>query len=127
MPIIYRQWISRDQLRSNPDILYVFGDNAARQGLGGQAAAMRGEPNAVGVATKWRPASSPDAYFTDEDYLEATQIIINDLQPVYQHLLNQGTVIWPKDGIGTGLSQLPQRAPQIWALLEQARLELESI
>ena len=88
---------------------------------------MKSEPNAVGVATKWRPAQDDEAYFTDEDYLEATQIILADLQPVYEHLKQGGLVIWPMDGIGTGLSQLPQRAPQIWAFLEQARFELEGL
>lgn len=127
MPLIYRKWISRLDLRANPEILYVFGDNAARKGFGGQAEAMRGEPNAVGVVTKWRPAMTDDAFFNDEDYLEATHLILADLQPVYEHLCKEGTVVWPQDGIGTGLSQLPQRAPRIWELLEQARRELQEI
>lgn len=127
MPIAYQRVILRDHLRANPTNLYVFGDNAKREGLRGQAEAMRGEPNAVGVATKWRPAAAEDAFFTDADYLEATTLILADLQPVYRHLLNQGTVIWPMDNIGTGLSQLSKKAPRIWTFLEQARMELESI
>lgn len=127
MPLTYRKWISRDQLRAEPTTLFVFGDNAVRQGLGGQAAHMRNEPNAVGVVTKWRPSMAPDAFFTDEDYLEASHLIIQDLTPVYHHLLDGGNVVWPQDGIGTGLSQMPQRAPLIWELLEQARRELQAI
>jgi hypothetical protein len=127
MPIAYQRLILRHHLQANPTTLFLFGDNTARTGLGGQAGAMKSEPNAVGVATKWRPAQDDEAYFTDEDYLEATQIILADLQPVYEHLKQGGLVIWPMDGIGTGLSQLPQRAPQIWAFLEQARFELEGL
>jgi hypothetical protein len=33
--------------------------------------------------------------------------------------------VWPEDGIGTGLAQLQQRAPRIWAQLEAWRAELE--
>ena len=32
--------IKRDKLKSNPDILYLFGDNLLRKGLGGQAKEM---------------------------------------------------------------------------------------
>ena len=41
------------------------------------------------------------------------------------HIETGGKIIWPEDGIGTGLAQLPERAPRIWKLLEQVRLTLE--
>jgi hypothetical protein len=54
MPIVFRQWITP---------FYVFGDNGRRIGFGGQAKEMRGEPNAIGVATEWVPTNRPNAFF----------------------------------------------------------------
>jgi hypothetical protein len=51
--------IYRRDLRANPESLYLFGDNTKRVGIGGQAREMRGEPNAVGIATKNAPGSYP--------------------------------------------------------------------
>ena len=36
-------------------------------------------------------------------------------------------VVWPMDGIGTGLSQLSDNAPKVWESLENARKELEAV
>ncbi len=40
-------------------------DSVQRHGLAGQAKEMRGEPNAIGVATKWAPSTNPKAFFDD--------------------------------------------------------------
>ncbi len=53
--VIRQRIITRAEVRANPDRYYVFGDNMTGTGYGGQAAQMRGEVNAVGVPTKWRP------------------------------------------------------------------------
>ena len=55
--------ISRAYVRANRDKLFLFGDNLERRGFGGQAAAMRGEPNAVGIPTKKKPSYAGDAFF----------------------------------------------------------------
>lgn len=121
MPVVFQKMISREDLRRNEDILYVFGDNTVRRGMGGQAGAMRGERNAVGVATKSVPSTHPDAYFGEEpEQVEAQiRIIDEDMKPLFDKVKTGGIVIWPTDGIGTGLSELPQRAPSTFAYLEQ--------
>lgn len=121
MPVVFQKMISREDLRRNEDILYVFGDNTVRRGMGGQAGAMRGERNAVGVATKSVPSTHPDAYFGEEpEQVEAQiRIIDEDMKPLFDKVKTGGIVIWPSDGIGTGLSELPQRAPSTFAYLEQ--------
>ena len=48
-------WITREDLRANPDIIYVYGDNAAREGQRGLARQMRHEPNAHAVSVSWGP------------------------------------------------------------------------
>jgi len=127
MPIIYQKFILRTDLQANPEQLYVFGDNVQRVGMGGQAAYMRGEPNAVGVATKWTPSGDPAAYFADTDMSKVKQIWIEDTERLVNHLLEGGTVVWPEDGIGTGLSDVPARAPKLWEWMEQFRADLELI
>lgn len=125
MPLFYQKMIRREDLRANPGVLYVFGDNVARYGLLGQAAAMRGEPNAIGVATKWQPRRHLDAHFNDADFDKIMQIIYDDLCPVSDALHQRKVVIWPSDGIGTGLSSLSVVAPRVWKQLDEFRTQLE--
>ena len=68
MPLIRQKWITRDDLKSNRNQIYVFGDNMIREGYGGQAAAMRGEPNSFGIPTKWLPTNDTKAFFTDTEW-----------------------------------------------------------
>jgi hypothetical protein len=111
MPIELQQWITRQDLRANPDKIYVFGDNVQRSGLGGQAKEMRGEPNAIGVVTKWAPSMVARAFFDDT---AACKVLVERDLLVVQRALDRGrTVVVPADGIGTGLSRLPQYAPNL--------------
>lgn len=118
MPVIYQKFIFRADLKANPDVLYLFGDNTMRQGYGGQAKEMRGEPNACGVATKLTPTSGSNAYFDDADYKENVRVIAKDLRRAFQHRNAGGLVVIPLDGLGTGLSELPTRAPETNLTLE---------
>lgn len=120
MPIRFQKWITRQDLRDNPDTLYVFGDNLIRVGMGGQAKAMRGEPNALGIPTKATPYD-----FADDRYLgifarEMGQAFIS----LHAKLAAGGNIVWPEDGIGTGLAELEIRAPLVWNLLENLRRNL---
>ena len=63
-----RQFITREYVRANRDKLFLFGDNLERRGFGGQAAAMRREPNAIGIPTKKSPSYRDDAFFSDEEF-----------------------------------------------------------
>lgn len=109
MPILFRDGlISRNDLRSNPNTFFVFGDNMTRVGLGGQAASMRGEPNAIGVATLYAPGKC----YRDGD-LGALIETTNDLLCIASVLFHGGTVVVPSAGIGTGLARLPQSYPAL--------------
>lgn len=113
--------ITRKMLRDSPDTLFVFGDNMNRIGFGGQAREMRGEPNAVGIPTKWYPAIHSKAFFTDADLLKVKAQIDEAFSRITSHLAAGGEVIWPKAGVGTGLADLKNRAPKIWAYIEGMR------
>lgn len=110
--IIFVDWIARAMVQSKPEARFVFGDNLERFGLGGQAASMRGEPNAIGVATKRRPGASSRDYFTDAD-TDALAAIDADIDCVAAALAEGRDVYIPFDGLGTGLSELPTRAPAL--------------
>ena len=117
MPVIFQKHIDREDLRRNPSVLYVFGDNMAKKGYGGQARAMRGERNAVGVATKYSPY---DPFTSDPvDIVLQNQRIDDDMKPLFEHVKAGGIVIWPADGIGTGLADLANRAPETMDYLKE--------
>ena len=129
MPLIRQKWITRDDLKSNRNQIYVFGDNMIREGYGGQAAAMRGEPNSFGIPTKWLPTNDTKAFFTDTEWKTGSVVwwtlvgAFNNLREI----LKQGhTVVIPTDGLGTGLSRLPELAPTIASYIDSSIAVLES-
>ncbi len=122
--LIYQSHIVRRDLRGHPDRLYVFGDNLARTGLGGQAREMRSEPNAVGIPTKKSPSMVASAFLSDGDWDNWIGIVRRDVGRLLAH---KGTIVWPANGIGTGLAELTRRSPKIYGailMLERVLLEL---
>jgi hypothetical protein len=109
-------------VRADGDTLYVYGDNMQGRGMGGQAAAMRGEPNTIGVSTKWAPERRESAYFTDDDLQnrDVWHAIHGAFQGMRDALAAGRNVVIPADGLGTGLAELPTRAPKIHAMIEVA-------
>lgn len=102
-PLIIRQHrIYRRDLQNNPNAIFVFGDNARRVGLGGQAREMRGEPNAHGIATLHAPGQpyQPGEIETALRIIDADIRALLDRQP--------SVIIWPSDGVGTGLARMPR-------------------
>lgn len=133
--------IKRLDLRDNPNITFLFGDNVAdlrkpfdlRVGKGGQAAEMAGEPNAVGIPTLWKAPNGTDesAYFSDstipgEKYAEIKAIIdkafaeVKPGQSVVVPVNNKGEI-----SLGTDRAQLPQRAPSLLKYIDSKVRELE--
>jgi len=120
MPVLLQMIIRREDLRRNPRVLYVFGDNVMRKGLGGQAAEMRFEPNGVGVATKYRPDLSPPAFFREDDRAIERQktLIDDDMAPLFEHVKKGGIVVWPTRGIGTERADLQIKSPTTFDYLQ---------
>src|SRR4051794_5258668 len=118
MPIEIQQTYLRESIRANPSKIYVFGDNMERRGFGGQALEARGEYNAVGIPTKWKPRSEPDAFFKDSDLDFVQPIILGEFRKLYWYLKKGYTIVWPSDGIGTGRAQLQTKAPAIAKLID---------
>jgi hypothetical protein len=99
-----------------------------RKGRGGQAAEMRDEPNAIGIPTKWKPAQTEEAFFSDAAWnnLDVKSAIENAFRKLEAHLSSGKDVVLPADGIGTGLAQLPSRAPRLFARMEKWFAVLEA-
>lgn len=131
MLVIKQHRIYRKDLQNNPDILYIFGDNLQRMGYGGQAAEMRDEPNAFGIATKRSISHDyPNDYFFDNQR-DAKGIIDNEFRRLNLFLLtDEGhykAIVIPSDGIGTGLSRLPETAPKLLKYIDKKLKELEKL
>ena len=121
-------WVTRDQVKENPNVIFVFGDNMSQEGLGGQAGAMRHRPNSVGVPTKWFPSMHDHAFFKDSDFHEQSivRVRIEGAFHMLRKAIDRGIdVVIPVDGLGTGLSELPTRAPQINQYIEALIANLE--
>lgn len=118
--LVYRtdKIITRDKVKENPDVLYLFGDNLLRKGLGGQAKEMRGEENTLGIVSKKYPSNNSSSFYTDSDFyfwLEVFSADIKNLTGKINSGKYKALVIPP---IGVGLADLPNKAPRIWKYLK---------
>jgi len=120
MPVIRLDHITRSLVRSHRDRIFMFGDNMERAGFGGQAAEMRGEPNTIGVPTKWSPRRHDGAYFKDSDWdYFGVRITIQSAFATARMFLDAGVmVVVPSAGFGSGLADLARRAPRIHEAIE---------
>lgn len=129
--VIRAKWITEVEVLARLDRTYVFGDNMRRYGSAGQAHAMRGKPNVIGVPTKHSPGMEDSDFFSDLDWGRRTgaTVVRHRIEAAFgvlESILAAGhDVVIPAAGIGTGLAQLPTRAPLIHAAIEQRVADLE--
>jgi hypothetical protein len=117
MNVMYLPHITRVYVRSNLDMLFIFGDNDKRQGFGGQAKEMRGEPNTYGIRVKKSPAMMPDSFYTDDEYDENIIKIDNDIETIIFLMQGYKILVIPSHGVGTGLANLKIKAPKTFTHL----------
>lgn len=108
--IIYMKRYTKEDLRANPDVWFVFGDNVVGVGHGGQAAEARGEPNAFGIFTK----ASPSVCFRDSHRPAILPVLAFQFNLIDRRLQEGLPIVWPLDGIGTGLADMANRCPMLW-------------
>lgn len=105
---------------NNPNKLFIFGDNTQRYGKAGQAQ-IRECQNSVGLATKFNPGMNDHDFFSDARLEECSTIMEQDVQKIINCLTNPSrgfdTLVFPVNGFGTGLSQLPEKAPRTYGML----------
>lgn len=104
------QWYTPELVKANPHCLFVFGDNLLKKGHGGQAI-IRDLPNTFGIPTKREPNKRDTAYFSDKDEeFNAIMYSIFTLNIIYKSNIFE-KIIFPKNGIGTGLSHTKSKSP----------------
>jgi len=104
-----------EDVRANPDKIYIYGDNLERIGKKNQSI-IRDEPNALGIATKKAPSMGENAFFTDDEFEANKKIIDEDIAAIKA---DGRPIVLPEDGIGTGLASLKNRAPKTFAYLQE--------
>lgn len=108
--------MTREDIQKNKDILFVFGDNDIRQGLGGFAKVCRGEPNALGIRVKKLPSLEENAFYNDDEFEQNKVKIDEDIEQI-RKVSKVYSAIYIPDGIGAGLAQLDKRAPDTYKYL----------
>ena len=114
--IIFDGFWTIDDVKRYPHALFVYGDNNVRKGLGGQAI-IRNLPNAVGIPTKKYPSNRPDAFYNDSDFENNKMRIDAAIKLIIELSHNYKYVVLPPNGFGTGLAQLPKKAPDTYSYL----------
>jgi hypothetical protein len=113
----------------NPNTLFVFGDNLREKGLGGQAN-IRNMPNSIGIPTKVFPGYADEDYFSDNVEKDVWMMNLGSITsaigrilalPVYDRL-GYTAIALPKGGFGTGLAEMPTRAPKLFKKMNELLL-----
>jgi hypothetical protein len=115
---IFNGWWKRGDCTKHSNALFVFGDNVERVGNGGQAT-IRGKKNSIGICTKNTPSSDRGAYFSDDNYEENIEVIIQDIDNIIYLSYKYDTIFFPEDGLGTGLAKLDKKAPKTFKKMNE--------
>ncbi|MNC26168.1 hypothetical protein D3C75_742900 [compost metagenome] len=119
MNITYTNELSIQKCRANPEHIHVFGDNLAGYGTAGQAA-IRNEPNAFGIPTKRYPSMEAGSFFTDRDC--EREHVLKALRELYS-LAKRRTIVFPSNGIGTGMAKMREMSPKLFAEMNDILLK----
>lgn len=121
----YKLWTIQD-VRNNPDHLFIFGDNDQHKGRGGQAI-IRGQQNAFGIPTKKYPSFNNNAFYTDTELIQNKIKIDQAINKILASLPKYKVLVFPEDGLGTGLAQLNTKAPLTFKYLNEQLSILKSL
>ena len=102
---------------NNPNKIYIFGDNLIGKGCAGQAI-IRYCSNSYGIPTKRFPTNSLDTFFKDRpDEFAAVVTSLGNLYHLY--VSKNKTLVFPEDGLSTGLAKLKIKSPEIYKRISQ--------
>ncbi len=92
--------ITAEFLRSNPNMIFVFGDNTIRKGKGG-AAILRDEPNTYGFITKKYPNNRDCSFYKLDEYYSIFLDEIDKMESLVRENPNKTFLI---SKLGAGLA-----------------------
>lgn len=119
------EFITREMVKNNPNKVFIFGDNDAGNGLGGQAKEMRGEPNSIGIPTKKKPDYDNTSFYSDNEFDENKIKINHAISQILTKVREGYDVVYPLDGVGSGLADLANKAPRTYQFLTATINSLE--
>ncbi len=125
---VQKVWYSEKMCLENPTKLYIFGDNTLRKGYAGQAQ-IRHCQNSYGIVTKTNPGLNINDFFTDNKLIDKIAID-DDIEMLVQYLNSPGsiqTVVFPGDGLGTGLSDMQNKCPELLKHLNKRLFDIFGI
>lgn len=100
--ILWQSWITREDVRANRDVVYVFGDNVAREGHRGLARHLRHEPNAHAISI----SKGPFEPYTHAGLDVAKAQIDTDLHRLEAR--HAPLIVWPSAGLFEPFMDAPQ-------------------
>lgn len=114
--LIQKEYFTVNECIKNPKSLYIFGDNAVNYGKGGQAI-IRDCPNAFGIPTKMFPTMTIEAFFMDTpESFKYVLTKVEELNDIFKSN-KYDYIVFPIDGLGTGLARMPYYAPKLFKQL----------
>lgn len=120
--VLQQEWYDFLECRREVNKLFVFGDNLRGLGTGGQAN-IRALRNAHGIPTKRTPSMDDNAFFSDQ--VDEYYAIKNSLDKL-EDIKNSGCyefIVFPADGLGTGLAKMKQKSPALFEYMNQQIFE----
>ncbi len=102
--------------KTNPEHIFVFGDNMIGKGKAGQAI-IRDCSNAFGVPTKRLPSMNPNAFFSDKQ--DEYDIVLEKLSLLWQMHKDGKCIVLPNNPIGSGLAKVSSKSPIVWNLIKK--------
>ena len=115
---IFEGWWSVSDVSGSPHKLFVFGDNDIKKGKKGQAI-IRDLKNSAGIPTKKLPSNKSKAFYSDDELeqnmmkIDTAIALIKDKMKLPEYT----TLVFPENGIGTGLAKLASKAPRTFKYL----------
>lgn len=110
----FEDMITVAMCESNPNSIFVFGDNLIQKGKKGQAI-IRDCSNAFGVPTKRVPSMQSGSFFTDKE--DEIKIVKSKLIYLWNEHLAGKEIVLPSNMIGSGLARLKENSPYINSLV----------
>lgn len=94
------RYVTKEFLRANPNVVFVFGDNLLRYGKGG-AAKLRDEPNTYGFITKKAPNNKDESFYRLEEY---RTVFSDEMVKLFTEIQSNRDKIYLISKIGSGLA-----------------------
>jgi len=107
---------------TNPNKIYVFGDNLKGCGKAGQAI-IRDCPNTIGIPTKREPSMNSSSFFSDKE--DEYIAVFSVLALIKEKLRENKIIVMPLNGIGTGYAQMYKKSPKLYKKMVSYIQELE--